>query len=74
MLGFQELIYHGIPVLCLPFGYDQRTNADRAVREGFGLKLNWDQINKDNLRAALKQLLNDPRFSKHLYIFHFKNR
>ena len=61
MLGTQETIYHGVPMLGLPFGNDQRTNIDRAVREGFGLRLDWNTLNEKDLHDAATRLINEPR-------------
>jgi len=62
MLGTQETIYHGVPLLGLPFGNDQRANVAKAVRGGWGLKLDWDKIDDDNLNEAVTHLINDPRY------------
>ena len=61
LLGFQEAIYHSVPMLLLPFGNDQRANAAKARREGLGLKLDWHQINEQKIINAINQLTNDPR-------------
>ncbi|XP_046443557.1 UDP-glycosyltransferase UGT5-like isoform X2 [Daphnia pulex] len=64
MLGTQETIYHGVPLLGLPFGNDQRANVAKAVRGGWGLKLDWDKIDDNNLYEALTYLINDPSVRK----------
>lgn len=61
MLGTQETIYMGVPILGLPFGNDQRTNINRAFREGFGLRLDWNTINEQDLHEAITRLINEPR-------------
>lgn len=61
MLGTQETIYHGVPILALPFGNDQKANAAKAERDGWGLKLDWDKVNDQNLKEAITHLINDPR-------------
>jgi glucuronosyltransferase len=62
MLGTQETIYHGVPLLGLPFGNDQRANVAKAERGGWGLKLDWDKIGDENLKEAMTYLINDPRY------------
>ena len=61
MLGTQETIYHGVPMLGLPFGNDQRANVAKAVRGGSGLKLDWDKIDEQTLLEAFTYLINDKR-------------
>lgn len=61
MLGFQESIYHAVPILGIPFGNDQRANINRAISLGFGLRLDWNTINEKNLLDAVTRLINEPR-------------
>ena len=61
LLGFQEAIYHAVPMLMLPFGNDQVSNAAKARREGFGLKLDWKDIDEPKISRALNLLINDFR-------------
>ena len=62
MLGTQETIYHGVPMLGLPFGNDQRANVAKAVKGGWGLKLDWDKIDEQTLKDAFTYLINDIRY------------
>ena len=62
MLGTQETIYHGVPILGLPFGNDQRANVAKAVKGGWGLKLDWDKIDEQTLKDAFTYLINDIRY------------
>ena len=64
-LGIQETIYHGVPVLGLPFGNDQRTNLAKAKKEGFGILMDWKKINEEVLYEAINRLINDPRYYRH---------
>ena len=57
----QEAIYHGVPILGLPFGTDQKLNMNRIVRDGFGIKMDWHLLNEDALYEALTSLLIEPR-------------
>jgi glucuronosyltransferase len=59
-LGTQESIYHCVPLLGLPFGNDQRANVAKAARDGWGLKLDWDKINDQDLNDAVTHLINNP--------------
>ena len=61
MLSFQEAIYHAVPLLCLPFGNDQKGQASKAEREGFGIKMDWNDFKEEQLNEALNKLINDHR-------------
>jgi len=61
LLGFQEAAYHSVPQLLLPFGNDQKANAAKARKEGFGLKLEWDDLDEYKLVDALTRLISNSR-------------
>lgn len=72
--SLQEAIYHGVPVLGLPFGTDQVCNLNKAKNDGYGLMLDWKDITRDTLTEALRQLLYNNTYkakaSKVSQLFH----
>lgn len=61
MLGNQEAIYHAVPILGLPLCNDQRSNIAMAMKNGFGLKLDWDNINEKLLYDTIIRIIDEPR-------------
>jgi glucuronosyltransferase len=57
----QEAIYHGVPVLGLPFGADQISNLNKGVNHGYALKLSWSEVNEETLTETIHQLINNPK-------------
>ena len=55
-----EATYHGVPLIGLPFGTDQKLNMNRAARDGYGVKIDWLDLSEDTLFAALETILKDP--------------
>ena len=55
--SLQEAVYHGVPVLGLPFGTDQKLNMRRAIDDGYATKLAWTEINQESLTSAIIDLL-----------------
>ena len=51
---------HGLPLLCLPRGADQFTNADNVARVGAGAVLRPREITEAAVRASLARLLSEP--------------
>jgi len=56
-----KALSHGVPLLCLPFGRDQKDVAARVVSAGVGLSLS-PGAPVAKLREALRRVLEDPGF------------
>lgn len=69
--SMNEAIYHGVPVISIPFLADQSYNARRAMEHGWGFVLDKDHINSQTLREAILSVLNDS--SCHSSALHCKN-
>lgn len=63
LLSTQEAIYHGVPVLGLPFINDQLLNMDKAVNDGYALQVRWNELDDERLYSAIKQLLFNPSYA-----------
>lgn len=62
LLSTQEAIYHGVPVLGLPFISDQLLNMDKAVSDGYALQLRWNQIEDKLLYLTIRKLIYQDSF------------
>lgn len=58
-----EANYFGVPIVAIPIGIDQMTNADTVVSEGWAEKVDFLNLNEKDLMNAIETVLN-PRFSK----------
>ena len=56
-------MYHGVPVIGIPFVTDQENNMVKAVADGYAIKLSWNSITEENLYSAILSLLSEPRYS-----------
>ncbi|CAG4945780.1 unnamed protein product [Parnassius apollo] len=61
ILGTTEAVYHGVPIIGMPMFGDQATNAGAIEESGFGVKINLEDLTKDNLLQKFKTVL-DPNF------------
>lgn len=65
VFGTVESIWHGVPMLLIPFFGDQHRNTMRAVRIGYGKHLPYFKINNETLFHAVHELLtNQSYFNK----------
>ena len=55
---------HGVPLLVLPQGADQWSNAERVAAAGAGLRLLRDEVSIDAIRHAVTKLLNEPSYRR----------
>lgn len=60
-LSTHETMYHGVPVLVMPFFMDQFVNAKMVVKKGIGLELNIQQITVDSLFSTARELIDNPQ-------------
>ncbi|XP_038206836.1 UDP-glucosyltransferase 2-like [Zerene cesonia] len=64
LLGTQEAVACGVPMLILPLYADQALNARAMKDRGLSLTLTLQEITKDTLKEALQNLLSDHRFKE----------
>ncbi|MDG6105675.1 glycosyltransferase family 1 protein [Dactylosporangium aurantiacum] len=59
-----ESLVHGVPLLVAPIKGDQALMASAVARAGAGLRVSIDHSRPAALRAALLDLLDDPRYAE----------
>ncbi|KAH8279586.1 hypothetical protein KR018_003438 [Drosophila ironensis] len=67
--GVSEAQFHGVPMLALPVFADQPGNADKLVSSGYGLRLELNSLEADELKAAVKEILENPKYAQKLKAF-----
>ncbi|GAA4252008.1 glycosyltransferase [Dactylosporangium darangshiense] len=58
-----EALVHGVPLIVAPIKGDQALNAEAVRRSGAGLRVSFDHVRPDGLRAGLLRLLDDPAYA-----------
>nr|WEU75326.1 uridine diphosphate-glycosyltransferases 40AW1 [Glyphodes pyloalis] len=76
LLSLTETIHFGVPVIGIPMFADQFLNVNRAVIKGFGLKVHLDWDVAKNLKAAIEEILGNPRYHERVkeisFIYHHR--
>ncbi|XP_017134248.1 UDP-glycosyltransferase UGT5 [Drosophila elegans] len=67
--GVAEAQYHGVPMLALPVFADQPGNADKLAESGYGLQLPLASLELDEFKAAIKEVIENPKFAEKLKVF-----
>uniref|UniRef100_A0A182QG12 UDP-glucuronosyltransferase n=1 Tax=Anopheles farauti TaxID=69004 RepID=A0A182QG12_9DIPT len=64
LLGTTEGLYHGVPMVGIPIYGDQELNLARAERAGYGVKLDYDTICEETVKAAIRKVLDDASYGE----------
>lgn len=56
-----EAKFHGVPVIGMPLGIDQISNADSIVSEGWAEKVDFANLNEIELTNALNKVLHNSK-------------
>ncbi|EAT45642.1 AAEL003098-PA [Aedes aegypti] len=64
LLGTTEALYHGKPIVGIPIFGDQLMNVQKAVRSGYGLKLDYELINEASVREVIETVLMNESFTE----------
>jgi glucuronosyltransferase len=59
--SIQEAVYHGVPILGIPFTVDQKYNAKKITIEEIGLQLPFKEVTKQALLVSINAILNNTK-------------
>jgi UDP:flavonoid glycosyltransferase YjiC (YdhE family) len=54
-------VYHGVPILGIPFYVDQKYNAKKITTEEIGLQLPFKEITKQTLLTSINAILSNTK-------------
>jgi glucuronosyltransferase len=56
-----ECMFHGVPILGIPFFGDQMVNIDAAVLEGWALRVDYAILTHENFYSAIQEMLQNTK-------------
>jgi glucuronosyltransferase len=59
--SFQEAVYHGVPILGIPFFADQKYNAKKIETQEIGLLLPFHELTTEKLLTSVTAVLSDSK-------------
>jgi len=61
-MSLLEAITRGVPVVGIPIYGDQRPNMARAVKEGYGLVVDFNNITTELLTWAIQEAIESSKY------------
>ncbi|KAK9870197.1 hypothetical protein WA026_006281 [Henosepilachna vigintioctopunctata] len=62
--GNTEAVYHGVPIVGIPFFGDQKMNIEIAVSAGYAVDIPFEALTENLFRGKLKEVLENPRYAE----------
>jgi glucuronosyltransferase len=56
-----EAAYRGVPVVGIPFFFDQHANLKKLIVKGLGVKLDYRTLTKESILSAVREILHNDR-------------
>ncbi len=60
--GQLEALYHGVPMVVMPFAADQWNNGERVMHKGYGRMVDPRDFTEDQLYEPVKNVANNLRY------------
>lgn len=64
LLGIIEAVHSGIPVVGIPFFFDQPRNILKLVEQGSGILIDYESMTTDILYNAIMKIISNERYEK----------
>ncbi|XP_044263388.1 UDP-glycosyltransferase UGT5-like [Tribolium madens] len=65
-LSTQEAIYHGVPMICIPFIVDQHINTKLIVNKKLGIYLDFKKITSGYVLQLIREILDKPIYIENM--------
>lgn len=62
--GVVEAKHYGVQIIGIPFAGDQHSNIAKIVNEGWGIRLDFNELSEETLMNAINEMLENPKYSE----------
>lgn len=59
-MGTTEAIYESVPILFMPMGGDQITNAKAVMEKEAAIMLEFENVNEEDIFTKIESMLTNP--------------
>nr|BAN20833.1 glucosyl/glucuronosyl transferases [Riptortus pedestris] len=66
LLGLNEAVVRGVPVICIPIYGDQPTNSEYVREHGIGLVLDYWSLTEEKIRWAINEILYTSKYKENM--------
>ncbi|KAJ9595862.1 hypothetical protein L9F63_012943, partial [Diploptera punctata] len=66
MLSIHEAMYHGVPIVGMPFIADQHANIFKLLSHGVAVKLAYINVTKESVLEAIHEVLHNPSYKENM--------
>ncbi len=56
-----ETVYHGVPVVAMPVFCDHDSNVEKAVQDGYAIRLELQELTATKLLKSISTVIGDPK-------------
>ena len=60
LIGIEEALYHGVPLIGFPIFGDQFSNVRLLVNKNMAVAMNYKSVTEESLDVALNEVLKNP--------------
>ena len=64
MLSTHEALWHGKPVVGMPFFVDQSRNLEKSIKNGVAVRVDFRTLNVEIFKSSISAVLDDPKYMK----------
>lgn len=64
MLSTHESLWHGKPIIGIPFFVDQHRNLNKAIRNGIAVKVDFRNLSPEVFKPLIMKVLENPKFAE----------
>lgn len=64
--GLYEALYHGVPIIAIPFAWDQPDVASRIVGRKIGLALDFWSMTPEKIVSSITTVINDTSYKENI--------